>query len=434
MTPPSRRNVVAGAGSLALGSLAGAVPGSAQVATGETMYVQSGNVGGRTGTIAAYDPSTGVRYWKRESGPVRATPIVVGGTIYTVDGEVAARSATTGRELWRRRVPGLPVRSSPTVVGDSVFVADQAVTVLDRSDGRIRWSETYETGGFGSPSVVDGTIYVTDDRGTVYAIDRTDGAEQWRYSVRNSADTALTVGGDTVFVSSTAGELIALDSRTRTERWRRPLGTGFLTPPVLFDDLVFVGSADGSIYAIDGTTGERSWLFSTGDVVRRPPTHAGEYAYACSMDGYLYKLDVEGGVGEWSAQILSGESYVLVPTAVVESGQVVVSSRRIQELTTVFESYGMAEGKHRWTETVPTPGGSPPTLVSDPEGGDSVDSRALSDVDGHHDVWANRSASLSFADRESADDDGSGLGLAAGAAGIAGATYLLDRYRSRRRS
>lgn len=432
MTPPSRRDVVAGAGSLALGSLVTAVRGSAQAAAGETMFVKSGNISGPTGSIRALDAKTGIQYWERATGPVRATPIVVDGTLYTSDFEVIARSAATGASLWRRRVPGSPVRTSPTVVGDSVYLADQSVTVLDRSDGSIRWSDDYGTGALASPSVVDGSIYLRDNRGTVLAVDAADGTEEWRYSLPNSQRIASTVGGDTVFVTSSGGEMVALDSRTGTERWHRRPGTGPLTPPVLIDPLVIVGSADGAIYAIDGVTGDRVWLFSTGAPVRGPLTVAGDHAYATSLNGFFFKLHVQEGVGEWDTEVISEGSVAIIPTAVEATGHVVLTYQRINEPVTVFESYGIDDGVQRWLRTIGTPAGVPPTFVTDPEAGDSVDSRALSDLDGHHDAFATRSASLSFADVETADEGGAGLHFAAGAGGMAGAAYLLYRYRSRR--
>ena len=155
-----------------------------------------------------------------------------------------------------------------------------------------------------TPVIVDGIMYITDARGSVYAVDAADGHLLWTYDV-----TELLGGGrregyifrhrgvtyENGVVYSAAGSFIfALDARTGEplegfgdngqasvildvlrERYSDvetaiSMGYWFTTAPQIHDGVLYVGSTrsessipGGHVLAVDARTGEVLWHFNT---------------------------------------------------------------------------------------------------------------------------------------------------------------------------
>ena len=155
-----------------------------------------------------------------------------------------------------------------------------------------------------TPVIVDGIMYVTDARGSIYAVDAADGHLLWTYDV-----TELLGGGrregyifrhrgvtyENGVVYSAAGSFIfALDARTGEplegfgengqasvildvlrERYSDvetaiSMGYWFTTAPQIHDGVLYVGSTrsessipGGHVLAVDARTGEVLWHFNT---------------------------------------------------------------------------------------------------------------------------------------------------------------------------
>ncbi|MDP6580528.1 MAG: PQQ-binding-like beta-propeller repeat protein, partial [Vicinamibacterales bacterium] len=155
-----------------------------------------------------------------------------------------------------------------------------------------------------TPVVVDGIMYVTDSRGSVYAVDAADGHHLWTYDV-----TELLGGGrregyvfrhrgvtyeDGVVYSAAGSFIFALDAKTGEPiaefgdkgqasvildvlRLRYPevetaiaMGYWFTTAPQIYDGVLYVGSTrsesripGGHVLAVDAKTGEVLWHFNT---------------------------------------------------------------------------------------------------------------------------------------------------------------------------
>jgi len=155
-----------------------------------------------------------------------------------------------------------------------------------------------------TPVVVDGTMYVTDPRGSVYALDAADGHFLWSYDV-----TELIGGGrregyvfrnrgvcyaDGVVYTAAGSFLFALDAKTGKPipgfgkngqasvildviKERYPdvtaaisLGYWFTTAPQIYNGVIYIGSTrseshipGGHVLAVDARTGKVLWHFNT---------------------------------------------------------------------------------------------------------------------------------------------------------------------------
>lgn len=128
------------------------------------------------GTAHAIDVETGTEYWsQRFDGQPKTMPAVYQDTLCygTAAGTVVALDAGTGAVRWETRVNDEgSVLSWPTIAADTIYVGsrDECLYALNRHDGSVRWQFDTESSVASNPAVIDGTVFVGDDVGNVYAI------------------------------------------------------------------------------------------------------------------------------------------------------------------------------------------------------------------------------------------------------------------------
>jgi quinohemoprotein ethanol dehydrogenase len=155
-----------------------------------------------------------------------------------------------------------------------------------------------------TPVIVDGTMYVTDSRGSVYAVDAADGHLLWTYDVTNLLGGGAQAGyvfrnrgvtyADGVVYVGAGSFLFALDAKTGKPKpgfgrngqasvildvlkTRYPdvqsaisLGYWFTTAPQIHKGVIYIGSTrseshipGGHVLAVDAETGKVLWHFNT---------------------------------------------------------------------------------------------------------------------------------------------------------------------------
>jgi outer membrane protein assembly factor BamB len=141
------------------------------------------------------DAKTGEIRWKAPvqfnpwGGPsVQGDVAVVGGSSIRYDpkllkgakGEVVAFDLSSGKEKWRKDVPGGVV--SCVALGDGLAIAtatDGKVRAFNLADGDRRWIYDAKMPLFAPVAVAGGTAYAGDLRGVVHAINLGDGKAKW---------------------------------------------------------------------------------------------------------------------------------------------------------------------------------------------------------------------------------------------------------------
>lgn len=134
---------------------------------------------------------------------------------------------------------------------------------------------TFETGGAvrSSPTVVDGTVYVGSDDGSLYAIDAVSGEGTWMFETGGPVESSPAVFGYMVFVGSHDHYIYGVDV-SGAQRWTLETGgrvrsspTVQRSVPVIEGDTVVTGSDDGHVYLQNPWTGKIEYSPDTGDPV-----------------------------------------------------------------------------------------------------------------------------------------------------------------------
>ena len=216
----------------------------------------------------------------------------------------SARAADPGNMQWSFNT-GADV-SSLTVVDGTVYVGNEGGSLygVDATTGEQQWA--FDTYGRASPTVVDGTVYVGSagyDTDNLYALDATTGEQQWTFDVGDGGVySPPAVLDDTVYVGSASydtDDLYAVDATVGEQQWTFDTSGAVYTSPAVVDSTVYVGSDDGNLYAVDATTGEQQWVFNADGSVTWP-TVANGIVYFGSNDGNLYAVDATTSEQQWS--------------------------------------------------------------------------------------------------------------------------------------
>jgi alcohol dehydrogenase (cytochrome c) len=136
-----------------------------------------------------------------------------------------------------------------------------------------------------TPLVIDGTMYITNNRGHVFALDAATGRMIWRYNPEVREDMPVRIWGagghrgvsvvnGKVLVATADAFLLALDAKTGKLLWKQTVGDylegqALASPPLVVKDKAIIGISTaefptrGFIDAYQVDTGKRLWRFYT---------------------------------------------------------------------------------------------------------------------------------------------------------------------------
>lgn len=169
-----------------------------------------------------------------------------------------------------------------------------------------------------SPSVVDGIVYIGNNKGVLYAIDAASGRVRWTYRAKAPLmtnplviDGRVIIGegnqisyvadGDTK-VGTSENAVIAIDANTGAERWRVALaGTGMPTP-ALVNGVLVEHDGSGDITGIDAESGAvryRAHVAGAASMVSMLPVGRGRFVTASVSPNSVWEIDGKDGRVVW---------------------------------------------------------------------------------------------------------------------------------------
>jgi outer membrane protein assembly factor BamB len=293
----------------------------------KAIKIGSGLAGGHligTNTVTAQEENTSSRQrWVFNISHdaiefIVGSPIVFNESIFIADrgGYIYSINSTTGEKEWEwnknkskiwqlRYSKDSPNSDSPffknslAVVDNTIFASGHHYFyAIDADTGNELWTIPFE-GGYSSPTVVDGTIFVGSADANLYAIDAESGSKEWTFKTDGEIYSSPTVADELVFVGSEDNTLYAIDTETGTKEWAFETDGNISSSPTIANGLVFVGSDDKNLYAIDAENGAEQWSFQTGANIESSPTVANETVIFGSRDGNLYAVNLQDGTEKW---------------------------------------------------------------------------------------------------------------------------------------
>ena len=197
--------------------------------------------------------------------------------------------------------------------------------------GDLKTAWRIETGGqiSASPTVVDGTLYVGNNVGFLYAIDAGTGRVVWRAKVTNPLMSAPLVYGDVVIVGegdptsrgSSPSEpimvgqgpsaLIAFDRSTGQTRWQIPLKGSAMPTPAIVDGILVDHDGAGWINGVDPISGAiryAHWIGSMASMTAASPIGDGDFVTTGVGINAVWRLHADEGSIVWRSPFSRGAS------------------------------------------------------------------------------------------------------------------------------
>ncbi len=224
-----------------------------------------------------------------------------------------------GKVVWKKLL-GRLAASAPAVREGKVFstVLERKgaragrIVAIDTGTRKFAWSRNLPSRTETSPVVVDGTVYIGSENGTVYALRARDGKVRWTKKVGGAVKGGLAYYRGALFFGDYSGQVHSLRARDGKTRWTSgsggTLGLGdgqfYATASVAFGR-VYIGNTNGSMYSFSASDGSLAWRKSTGAFVYSSaavadPRGVGPTVYFGSYNGTVYALDARSGRTRWS--------------------------------------------------------------------------------------------------------------------------------------
>lgn len=238
-------------------------------------------------------------------------PVIGYGGVFeeAFDGHLYGLDPATGRVRWRYAAH-LCGWSSPALADHLLFATFighpechtpgglGSLVAFSPATGHIRWRRSIGPSE-SSPLVSNGTVYIGDQNGHVYAFDAHNGRLRWNFDSGAPIKASVSLADGRIFIGNYAGEFFALSARTGRVIWRAAGFGNFYSTAAVSDGRVYVGSLDDHVYAFSAATGAGLWSFGTGGYVYASPAVWRGLVLVGSFDGNFYALDRSSGSVRW---------------------------------------------------------------------------------------------------------------------------------------
>ncbi|MBY0512954.1 MAG: PQQ-binding-like beta-propeller repeat protein [Gemmataceae bacterium] len=165
-------------------------------------------------------------------------------------------NAANGEQVWKKDLPlnpwgGAAVSGDTVVVGGSTIGyyyneikgAKGDVTALDLATGKEKWRKEVPGGVLGCVAISDGLAVCTATDGKVRAFKLADGERAWLYDVKAPIFAPPAVAGGVVYAADLQGSVHAIDLKTGTGKWAFPVAAapGVSAPGMVYGGVTVSG-------------------------------------------------------------------------------------------------------------------------------------------------------------------------------------------------
>jgi outer membrane protein assembly factor BamB/predicted MPP superfamily phosphohydrolase len=239
---------------------------------------------------------------------------------------IHAVNLETGEKVWQVKADA-QVQASPAVVDGIVYASSIRGTLyaINAQNGEIIWQKTMgkdevqRAWMYYSPTAADGVVYQaysTGNGGKLMALDAKTGKELWIASLAGNwiVESTPVVENGKVYVGGDGGWLISLDASTGKELWRKkPAGGWMHSMPSISEGKLYMGYQGGLLVVLDAATGKELWRYKSndssyihGNATGSSPAIADGIVYMGFPDGNVAALDATTGTLKWSYRTKGG--------------------------------------------------------------------------------------------------------------------------------
>lgn len=320
----------------------------------QTNGAPSHNLGHLSGPVTlsqawSADAGTG----SSSDGAITSAPIVVGGTVYTLDAAagLSAFDAGSGARRWNVSLAPEGERGEEgfgggiAADGGTIFAATGfgEILAVHAESGEILWRQGFGAPFRAAPAARGGLVVAVTRDNRAVGVDASTGKVRWRQQAASSEAGYLggaspAFAGPMVILPYASGELVAAETLSGRRLWsavlsggRKGLARSAITDvsgdPVVAGPFVVAANQSGRMIAIDARNGQRAWTRNIGSAA--PLWAAGESIFLVSDDAMLMHVSARDGRTLWAKQLAAYEDPDDREGAISYSTPVLVNGRLI---------------------------------------------------------------------------------------------------------
>ena len=165
-----------------------------------------------------------------------------------------------------------------------------------------------------SPVIKDGTAYLLNASGTLYAYDLCSGDKLWKSRIfprkflKNYQSPKIYYSDDKIFAVAGINKIDAASAVDGKLIWSKDISSIPVSAPISDGKLVFVTTNDNKLYALNASDGELQWTISailrnTAILGAADPIFHEDSVIASFSSGEIYKLNKKTGEILWSQDL-----------------------------------------------------------------------------------------------------------------------------------
>jgi outer membrane protein assembly factor BamB len=238
-----------------------------------------------------------------ETNDFFSNSVILNNILYstTSSGEILANDVNNGNLIWNEFIGDNP--TTPTIYDNKIFFGtSNGLKMLDL--GWMLIGEKHIGKIISQPVTYNGTIFVGNDNGNLYAFNISSGDELWNINLPDEIYISE-VWNNTIYVGS-GNSCHAIDIVNGLIKWFYETNGMITSRPYVKNSNVFFGSWDTYLHSIKGNNGEINWLYETGWGFDTNAISSDGIIYVGSNDNNFYAIGENNGNLIWSLSCNSG--------------------------------------------------------------------------------------------------------------------------------
>jgi outer membrane protein assembly factor BamB len=277
--------------------------------------------------VTCLDARTGERRWEfRTRSHVESTAAIDGNRVFIGAGSdgfyclaIDPDSAGQAQVLWHLESKDFPDCESSPAIGDGVVYfglgeGGNAVCAVKAESGELLWKLATPYPVFGSPTLVDGKLFVATGNGN-YVQSATDLLAMKLQLLRDDgASEAELAAARERF--KPVGEVWCIDLATQAAVWKFITGDAILGSIACgdtTDEAIYFGSRDGHVYRVS-MSGQLLSKSNLNEPIVASPALGRQHVYCSTLSGRLYCLDRISLKPVWDSSLGTGTTFSSSPT------------------------------------------------------------------------------------------------------------------------
>lgn len=256
------------------------------------------------GRIHAYNMHTGKQTGVlKYKGAVFSTPLIFGFNIVTAlvlnnenKTELIFYDFFNGKELKLIEIEGKVTNQMLRIGDDLILITENGIVKRINSKGSEIWSKQLNSFIHSSPAYSEGKIYFGNDAGEFIALDFESSEIILKKRIGDSFNSGVTIKNSLGYISDDKGTLYAINLKDASIKWSYETRARILMNAALDVENVFIANLAGSIFAINKNSGELVWTRNyNGEVFNSTPLITNNRVIISSLFKSVMILDKSNG-------------------------------------------------------------------------------------------------------------------------------------------